>query len=191
MKRVLLVALPVLLAVPSSALGEEFPKAEIFGGYSFFRAMDYLPTYGFSYDGVGEMNLHGWEGSIAGNITEWFGIEGDISGHYGSPSFRSISIPLVDVRLHSFMAGPKLAYRGNESVVPYAHFLIGAARAGIGAFGFGLGDNGLAAAIGGGVDIRLSDRVAVRAVQADYLMTRFEGYRQNNVRLSAGIVVRF
>jgi len=45
--------------------------------------------------------------------------------------------------------------------------------------------------LGGGVDFALTDRIAIRPIQADYLMSRFLGTRQDNIRLSAGIVLRF
>ena len=54
-----------------------------------------------------------------------------------------------------------------------------------------LSDTALAAALGGGVDIKLNDAFAIRAVQADYLMTRFLDERQDNLRLSFGVVFRF
>ena len=50
-------------------------------------------------------------------------------------------------------------------------------------------ESGLAASGGGGVDYALNDRVAVR-VQGDYLMTRFLDARQDNIQLTAGLVVR-
>ena len=62
------------LFVPLVALAQdEFPRAEVFGGYSYFRA------------NPDKLNLNGWDASVAGNITNWFGVEGDFSGHYGSP----------------------------------------------------------------------------------------------------------
>jgi len=98
------------------------------------------------------------------------------------------------------MGGPKLTYRSSKSVAPFAHFLIGAARASTGAFGYSVSDTALATVIGGGIDINLSESLAIRAVQADYLMTRFHtgpqiffsglDDRQNNFRFSAGIVFK-
>jgi hypothetical protein len=190
-KRVLFAALPILLLLPAAAYAQENPKAEISGAYSLFHATDYVPTGGLNLGSFDNMNLHGWNGSVVGNITSWLGVEGDMSGYYASPSFGPITIPFADVQFHSLMGGPKFAYRGSPSLTPYAHFLVGGAHASAGMFGFSLGENSLAAAIGGGLDIRLNDRIAVRAVQADYLMTRFAEYRQNNIRLSAGIVIRF
>jgi len=43
---------------------------------------------------------------------------------------------------------------------------------------------------GGGVDINLNQRVAIR-VPGDYLMTRFLDLRQDNLQFSSGLVVHF
>ena len=55
---------------------------------------------------------------------------------------------------------------------------------------------------GGGVDYRLTDRIAIKPIQVEYLMTQFDsaalggstkgfGNHQNDVRDSAGVVLRF
>jgi hypothetical protein len=41
------------------------------------------------------------------------------------------------------------------------------------------------------VDVKLNDRVAWRVGQFDYVLTRFGGDSQHNVRFSTGIVFRF
>ena len=176
------------LLIPMAAMAQaEYPKAELFGGYSYFRA---------NPDGL---NLNGWNASVTANITNWFGVEGDFSGHYGSPRIFDFEGPLVDVSSHTFMAGPKLTYRAKV-VVPFAHFLIGAARASTGALGYSLSDTALATVVGGGIDINANKSLAIRAIQADYLMTRFQtgpqiafsglDDRQNNFRLSTGLVLK-
>ena len=60
MKRLSLLVLPLLFWLPQSSYGQEEPRAEIFGGYSFFRAdtFDYVKT-----------NLNGWNASAAGTST--------------------------------------------------------------------------------------------------------------------------
>ena len=47
-------------------------------------------------------------------------------------------------------------------------------------------------AVGGGLDVNLSSRVALRAVQVDSLMVRsqFRGNFAKNLRLSTGIVFK-
>ena len=187
MKKIFL-GIALLCLAPMAALAQQdFPKAEVFGGYSFFRA------------NPDALNLHGWNASVTGNISHWLGVEGDFSGHYGSPRVFGIGVPYVDVSSHTFMAGPRLSYR-TDSVTPFAHFLIGAARASTGAFGVTLSDTALATVVGGGIDININDTFAIRAIQADYLMTRFKtgpqiffsglDERQNNFRLSAGFVIK-
>lgn len=184
-----LLGVALILLIPMAAIAQAgYLKADLFGGYSYFRA------------NPDEMNLSGWNGSVTANVTDWFGVEGDFSGHYGSPRILGFQVPYVDVSSHTFMGGPKLTYRSSKSVAPFAHFLIGAARASTGAFGYSVSDTALATVIGGGIDINLSESLAIRAVQADYLMTRFHtgpqiffsglDDRQNNFRFSAGIVFK-
>ncbi len=177
-----------LFVVPFVAMAQpEYPAAEVFGGYSYFRAEP------------DDLNLNGWNASVTGNVTDWFGVEGDFSGHYGRllNEFNE-PIPGVHINQHTFMVGPKLTYRAG-SISPFAHFLIGGARAGTHDVEFGnTSDWALATVIGGGVDINVSRSVAVRVAQADWLMTRFriepsffnEHERQNNFRFSAGIVIK-
>jgi len=187
MHKILLGALFIFMVPCASMAQPDYPPAEIFGGYSYLRAN----PEGF--------NLHGWNASVTGNVTDWFGIEGDLSGHYGSPTDRFGSIPGIDIDHHTFMVGPKLSYR-TGSVTPFAHFLIGAARAGTeDEIEFvKLSDWALATVVGGGVDINLSRSVALRVAQADWLMTRYDTRRdffddrdrQHNFRFSAGIVIK-
>jgi hypothetical protein len=44
---------------------------------------------------------------------------------------------------------------------------------------------------GGGLDVEITDRLAWRLVQADYLRTSFGDASQDNVKLATGLVVRF
>lgn len=186
MQKILIGAWLVFM-VPFAAVAQDYPKAEVFGGYSYFRAN----PEGF--------NLNGWNASVTGNITPWFGIEGDFSGHYGNPSDEFGSIPGIDINHHTLMGGPRLSFRAG-SITPFAHFLIGAARAGTSDELFGkTSDWALGTVVGGGVDIHVSKSIALRVAQVDWLMTRFDtdpdffyGYdeRQNNFRFSAGIVFK-
>jgi outer membrane protein OmpA-like peptidoglycan-associated protein len=57
--------------------------------------------------------------------------------------------------------------------------------------------NTLAITAGGGLDIKVRRHFAIRIIQAEYLMTRFQDYNtggsasQNDMRLSSGLVFRF
>jgi len=129
---------------------------------------------GYAYARLAEaVNAHGWNFSIAGNVNSWFGIAADVSGHYRS-----------GLSLYAYTIGPRFSMR--NTVTAFTHFLFGGAR---------LGDGGSLSAFGmifgGGFDVPIGERFALRLLQADYLFTRFGGETQNNARLSAGIVFTF
>lgn len=181
MKKLVLMAALVLLIPMAGMAQPDYPKAEIFAGYSFFR------------ENPENFNLNGWNLSVTGNLAPWFGIEGDFSGHYGRPTDFGVPIEGVNIDSHTFMGGPKLSFRGRNAT-GFTHFLIGFCRAGTNDFGLSTSNFALATVLGGGIDININRRIAVRPFQADYLMTRFDPYeigdRQNNFRFSAGIVFK-
>ena len=199
MKKAILAAGAVIL-LSLSALGQETPKAEVFGGYSYFR-------------GDGGANLHGWNGSITGNLNRWFGVTADFSGHYNSNSSSlAVNLPQVPIlatsvdastKVHNFLFGGTFSHRGGERLVPFGHALAGFSRTDVSgtAVVTGLGsivttrfsgdDTAFAAAFGGGLDVKLTRSFAFRVVQADYLLTKFGRGTQSNARISTGIVFRF
>lgn len=202
MKRVFSIA-SLLFVCSLSAKAQDFPKAEVFGGYSFFRA------------GGGD-NLNGWNASVAGNVNSWFGLVADFSGHYDSASSRSqLDFPGLPgfpplpgsaitiqrkTSVHTFLAGPRFSYRKNERITPFAHLLLGVSRrhsesetdfGGLGRTFFSSNDTGFAGALGGGLDVTLSKNIALRVVQADYMLTRSFGFNRSNGRVSIGLVFRF
>ncbi len=58
------------------------------------------------------------------NLTPWLGIVGDFGGHYKTQLF---GLEDIDVMQHTFMAGPRFAFREAALAVPYAQFLVGLA----------------------------------------------------------------
>ena len=148
---------------------------EVFGGYSYFRGDD---TVNGSY------NLNGWNSTFIQNITQFVGIVADVSGHYGSPS-----APLLDSqRNHTFLFGPQFSMRAHPRVIPFAHGLFGFSHVNVGLAGVFTSDIGLAYGFGGGVDIKISDRLSVRAGQVDYINIRLSGLGTHNLRVGGGIV---
>jgi opacity protein-like surface antigen len=179
MRKVCLLAGLVLL-LGASAMAQDTPKVEVFGGYSYLRV-----NPGSGFEGI---NLNGWNASIAGNFNDWFGVVADFSGHYGSPNILGIN---VDTNTHTFVFGPRFSYRKNERVTPFAHALFGGNRTEGSAFGVSLSETGFAMALGGGVDVKVNDKVAIRIAQADYVLTRLGNDNQHHFRYSAGVVFRF
>lgn len=166
----------LVISVFALSVQAQTPQAEVFGGYSYFRLN---PGGGAS----GENIPAGWHASVAGNINEWFGIAGDFSGHYKD-------IMGVDTNSHTFLFGPRFTVRDTGSFQPFAHVQFGGARLSASAGGISVSDTSFAMNFGGGVDVKIGDRLAWRAGQIDYLMTRFGGDSQHNFRFSTGIVLR-
>jgi hypothetical protein len=155
------------------ALAQEYdPKAEVFGGYQYTRV-----------GAVPGLNANGWNASITGYATRWFGVTGDLSGAY-----RSVGI--IGLSAHTFTGGPCFVLRGQR-VSPFAHLLAGAFRGSMGTGQFDVGVEGFAMMTGGGVDVAVSNRVSVRAFQLDWILWNSAGTTEKkNARVSAGVVVR-
>jgi opacity protein-like surface antigen len=163
---------------------DEHPRAELFVGYSYLRT----DTTGLGF------SLNGWNGSVAGNFNRWFGLVADFSGHYISTSSELLGTSIrARANLHSFLFGPRFSYR-TERVTPFAHVLFGVVRGrASGSFGGSISSDtdvvfGMAA--GGGVDLKMNERVSIRALQFDYFLTRFAESNQHNLRFSSGFVFR-
>jgi len=192
----------LLCLIAAGVPAQDTPKAEIFGGYSYQHWNSGTP--------FGGINLNGWNASVTGNVNAWLGVTADFSGHYGSPQ-------TVKTSRHAFLFGPRLTYRGHDKISPFAHVLFGGVRAHRGTTPPGptgsplpqlapVSETAFGLALGGGVDYKASSRVAIRLIQADYLLTRFDqpsgivcitfpcpttvNGTQHNVRLSFGVVWR-
>lgn len=183
MRKLLVSAALLLCAWPLAAQAQEAPKAEIFGGYSYLRAD--------SADD--DLDLHGWNASAAINFTNYAGLVADFSGHYTDVTI-SPTLHKADISAHLFLVGPRFSYRKHDRLTPFGHVLLGAARSHVTFFDptgkVKIQDSAFAMALGGGLDVKVHNRLAVRLFQADYVLTRFEDDNQHNFRLSTGLVLR-
>jgi len=126
-----------LFSLPLAA--QETPKAEIFGGYQFTRL-------------EGGVNANGWNASLTGNISPWFGVAGDFSGTYKSEGGVSASV-------YTYTFGPVISLNHKGDVNPFVHALFGGARLGASISGVGSGStSGFTMMVGGGVDAKLNRR---------------------------------
>jgi len=165
MRRTLL-ALAGLIVFASTARAQDTPGAELSAGYSYFRA-----------GGQDGLNLHGGSVSLAGNVNHWFGVAADYGLYHTQPA------GFGGINFHTFTVGPRFSYRSSGRVTAFGQVLAG---------GFhGLDTNGFAMSAGGGLDIKVSEHVAIRPVQAEYMLLRAQGDNLNCARVSAGIVFRF
>jgi outer membrane immunogenic protein len=97
----------------------------------------------------------------------------------------------------TYLIGPRMTYHANHRISGFAQTLFGGAHGFDGYFPTATKSsstaNSFAFSTGGGLDLSLSDHLAVRFLQADYLYTQLPnaaGDRQNNFRVGAGIVFR-
>jgi opacity protein-like surface antigen len=153
-------------------MAQDTSKAEVFGGYSWAGG-----------------NFHGWNSSVTGNVTKRFGIVADFSGHYGNELAGSI---LVKQDAHSFLFGPRFSFRGKR-FTPFVYALFGVTRfhesSTVSGQRFSASDSGFSSALGGGLDVRVNQRVSIRAFQIDYLRPNFFGEAHNRGRLAFGVVL--
>jgi opacity protein-like surface antigen len=179
------------------------PKVELFLGYSFLRNVPTSAGNRLAY-------LHGGSTSLALNVNRHLGLVADFGGSHAN-RFGPNAPPaggIVDAsgNVFTYMFGPRLSFR-HDRVTPFVQALFGGVHATdvkiSGCSGIGCSplpsENAFAMTAGGGLDITLRRHVALRLFQAEYLMTRFTDRsslagntaRQNDVRLSTGIVFRF
>jgi opacity protein-like surface antigen len=170
-----------LLLFAGIASAQDISKVEVFGGYSYMHV---------SISGANPSetaNLNGGSASIAYNAFPWLGVVADVGGYHGGTNG-------VDGNFYTYLFGPKIAYH-HGSFTPFAQALFGGAHASAGNnFNDGASENSFAAAFGGGLDWNATSHIGIRLIQAEYLMTKFtDGIndRQNNARISTGVVFRF
>jgi hypothetical protein len=158
---------------------DDYPKAEIFGGFS------YLPANGMDFP---RKNSFGFQASVTGNITRSFGIVGDFGGQYRKASNLGPGYPGVtaNTSVYEYLAGPRFAARA-ERVTVFVHALVGGAAGRTSLSGFS--DSQFAFGGGGGVDINLNRYIAIRAIQIDYIGS-FVDIVEHNARLGFGIVIK-
>lgn len=128
----------------------------------------------------------GWVFAAAGNITNWMAIVGEVGGNYKSMTEMGTD---VTFREHAVLGGVRFAMRGRGPVVPFVHVLSGLGNIGVGAEGVSMSFNAFALQAGGGADIRMSNRTAIR-IQGDYRLLRKYGENVNESRFGVGVVFR-
>lgn len=161
--KVLLIAVAMLAWGISAMAQEEYPRTELYGGYQFTHLGPSL-------------NANGWNAAVNGNLNRWVGVTADFSGSYKGAG-----------HMYTLMAGPVFSVR-TKWVTPFAHALFGGATIGEGGSSGGAFSMGL----GGGMDVNAGNHLALRLVQADWLLLHAGGETaKKNVRVSTGLVFRF
>lgn len=170
----------------AAAYAQDAPKFDLFAGYSYVRENPHTA-------GIDSFNLHGGSASLAYNTNNWLSAVADFGGYHAN----NILGTGVDGTLSTYLFGPRVSYRRDSRVTPFGQVLFGLAHIGASnGLGFSSSNNSFAMTVGGGVDLKLSNRFSVRPVQVEYLLTHFNelslgAQNQNNLRVSTGIVFHF
>lgn len=192
----------------------DYKKAEVYVGYSNNQVDTGANSdtgnaaRDFFDDRIG---FHGFEVSAVGNVSRYVGIKGDISGSYKREDFTAnfgsgatANTVNVETRnsLYNFLGGVQFKDNATEArVKPFAHVLggVGHARFKVDKITCsnaavtcanvitGETETGLAGAFGGGLDVRLSNRVDLRLIQVDYNPMRLAGSTSHNFRFGIGL----
>jgi outer membrane protein OmpA-like peptidoglycan-associated protein len=158
------------------AQDEAYPKFDLFGGYSWVHPGKL---------GTAQLNDIAKGFGVAGtyNFSRYFGLTFDGAGHWGEPA-----------DLGTLMVGPRIMFHNPSRIEPFVEGMVGLHRLGI----TGLGtSNGFGARAGGGLDVVLTDALAWRPIQVDYIYGRHDfspligSSNLNGVEIRTGLVFRF
>ena len=225
MHRIFLALLVCGVIVTPAAAQSDSP-VEFFAGYTNLQS-EGLPnrnTPGWLFDNGffrSRSTSHGANVALSGFATNWFSLTGDVSfARQNEKAANSVGgEDSARIDTYYFLGGPTWKIRKAFNLEPFARVMAGAAHTrfraasttptagGTSTSSFKVGSTDFAASVGGGFDLRLSDRAKLRLLQVDYAPvflrdktvdvlgnngviqpTELEGQRQDNVRFSFGIV---
>src|ERR1039457_5154257 len=111
-----------------AGVNTDTPKAELFLGYSYLQAVPKLA------DGNRLVWLNGGRTSIAVNFNRYLGLVGDFGG-FGDTQLRLNGAANPSIvqdssgSVYTYLAGPRLSYRGHGRITPFAQALFGGIHA--------------------------------------------------------------
>jgi hypothetical protein len=184
-KLVIWVALCAIPAIPLCA--QDFPRAEIYGGYQLLLDDDYFLTNT-------DPQLNGFAAAAEINIARFFGIATELG--YGKSTFNVLD-KSYDRSHISLLVGPRFSRRAQRARY-FGHILIGLcyeASDNTLASPPRISTNNFAFAVGGGMDLPLGNRIAIRPFQLDVVSTKHErasGFEHKlyQMRYTGGIVIK-
>jgi outer membrane immunogenic protein len=174
-------------AAPSRLNAQQSGRFEVGADYNYLRSN--APP-----GGCGCFGMNGGDGWAGWGLTDGFALVSQV----GVQRASGINGTSASLTLYSFLGGPRIKLRQTHLVQPFGQVLFGGAHASglltplpSGAAGSA---NVFALSAGGGVDLGFGNRISIRAVEVDYLLTNFANgvnQRQNNLRVIAGVFFRF
>lgn len=200
------IVLGVITAAAQTTNPDEYKKNEYYVGYSNQQV-----------DELGRTSFNGVEGSYTRNVHRYFGIRATVSAAFKNRTFRVLSDPNTGTygfqqdqnrAVYNFLGGIQIKDNATEKrFKPFAFALGGVAvnhtklknlRCTSGNCPTPIPvisnrtftDTGIAGAFGGGLDIKINDRIDFRAIQVDYNPIYSDSRVDNNIRIGIGIVFK-
>jgi len=184
-----------------------------------YKKNEYYVGYSNQQVGNGNRRtFNGFEGAYVRNINRYFGIKADFSAAYRNNNFEATALGPTDNvfsyrgrinnSLYNVLGGVQIKDNASKKrFKPFAHAL-----AGVGVNRFKVStltctsgtcpdyvtnapsatfnDRGFALALGGGLDIKINERIDFRVIQVDYNPIFSGGSRQDNIRFGIGFVFK-
>jgi hypothetical protein len=164
MNKLVLILFSLLFVSTAAWAADESPKAEVFGGFSVL-----------SIGGGERSQYYGFQASAAVNLHKNVGILADFGGQYGD-----------GIHEYDYLFGPQFSIRKNKATV-FAHALVGGDTYSDSSYS----STQFAMGFGGGLDVNLNKRIALRVVQFDWLPAHFEdGWDNSTIRFGFGLVFK-
>jgi len=203
--------LGMVLLFGSAAFAQDYPKLETSPAFMYIRTPVSFTIPLGAPEGVAgtsfneSFNCAGGGGTIAYNVSSVVGIAADLGGckYFGN------TVPALSAKLNgsdfTYMFGPRFTYRNSSKLQPFFEVNFGGNRLSLSCnnstpcSGTTYSKNAFALTVGGGFDVKLSKKFALRLIQAEYLYTRFgnncnlalcsNNNNQNSFRLKSGLVI--
>ena len=219
MKKSITVIGAVLLFALVASAQKDVPRAEGYLGFQYVRANQFNQNNGLGQS-IGGFDMYGGHGQFIWNFNKWISAVGD----FGAVNKPNIGVINVQNTTAFAYAGPRFYYRMHR-LSPFGQVLFGAAYRHVSTEVTALTgpgtpvilspsplfpgplavvtarlnttENAFSMRAGGGLDYRLSRHFSVRAVEVDYILTRFPslstGSRENqsSIAASAGVIFTF
>jgi opacity protein-like surface antigen len=207
------IVLGIVLLFGTVASAQDYPKIETAPAFMYIRTTP--QSSWFTVPGAiikaQALNCAGGGGTIAYNVTSLVGIAADLGGCKIFSNAYGLG-NTVDGNEFTYLFGPRLTFRNSSRFEPFAELNFGGARISLScknsastclnAVGGGTyTKNAFALTVGGGFQIKMTKKISIRLVQAEYLYTRFgnscalavcsNNNNQNSFRLKSGIVLNW